>query len=125
MDEEKVFIFSGEFLDYDCQLNAKMVKNAVKLLKNVDMEGHFSLAYEGLYMSQGQQSIIRILNMLYLIPSNSILLLDAPFAKVDLKVRNDLIEVMKRLKDMQIILTTSVIEEVEANSICLKEPVKI
>lgn len=119
MDEEKVFIFSGEFLDYDCQLNAKMVKNAVKLLKNVDMEGHFSLAYEGLYMSQGQQSIIRILNMLYLIPSNSILLLDAPFAKVDLKVRNDLIEVMKRLKDMQIILTTSVIEEVEANAICL------
>ena len=37
MDEEKVFIFSGEFLDYDCQLNAKMVKNAVKLLKNVDI----------------------------------------------------------------------------------------
>lgn len=80
MDEEKVFIFSGEFLDYDCQLNAKMVKNAVKLLKNVDMEGHFSLAYEGLYMSQGQQSIIRILNMLYLIPSNSILLLDNTYA---------------------------------------------
>ena len=26
---------------------------------------------------------------------------------------------MKRLKDMQIILTTSVIEEVEANAICL------
>ena len=114
MDEEKVFIFSGEFLDYDCQLNAKMVKNAVKLLKNVDMERYFSLAYEGVYMSQGQQSVIQILNLLYLIPSNSILLLDAPFAKVDLKVRNDLIEVMKRLKDMQIILTTSVIEEVEA-----------
>lgn len=119
MDEEKVFIFSGEFLDYDCQLNAKMVKNAVKLLKNVDMEGHFSLAYEGLYMSQGQQSIIRILNMLYLIPSNSILLLDAPFAKVDLKVRNDLIEVMKRLKDVQIILTTTITEETEENVIYL------
>ena len=119
MDEDKVFIFSGEFLDYDCQLNSKMVKNAMKLLKNVDMEGQFSLAYEGLYMSQGQQSVIQILNMLYLIPSNSILLLDAPFAKVDLKVRNDLIEVMKRLNDVQIILTTSIIEETEANVICL------
>ena len=119
MDEEKVFIFSGEFLDYDCQLNAKMVKNAVKLLKNVDMEGHFSLAYVGLYMSQGQQSIIRILNMLYLIPSNSILLLDAPFAKVDSKIRNNLIEVMKRLKDVQIILTTTITEETEENVIYL------
>lgn len=54
MEENKVFIFSGEFLDYDCQLNTKMIKNAMKLLKNVDMERYFSLAYEGVYMSQGQ-----------------------------------------------------------------------
>ena len=32
MEENKVFIFSGEFLDYDCQLNTKMIKNAMKLL---------------------------------------------------------------------------------------------
>ena len=61
MEENKVFIFSGEFLDYDCQLNTKMIKNAMKLLKNVDMERYFSLAYEGVYMSQGQQSVIQIL----------------------------------------------------------------
>ena len=73
MEENKVFIFSGEFLDYDCQLNTKMIKNAMKLLKNVDMERYFSLAYEGVYMSQGQQSVIQILNLLYLIPSNSII----------------------------------------------------
>ena len=115
MEENKVFIFSGEFLDYDCQLNTKMIKNAMKLLKNVDMERYFSLAYEGVYMSQGQQSVIQILNLLYLIPSNSILLLDAPFAKVDSKIRNNLIEVMKRLKDVQIILTTTITEETEEN----------
>jgi len=120
LDEDKVFIFSGEFLDYDCQLNRKMVKNAIKLLKHVDMEGQFSLDYEGLYMSQGRQSVIQILNMLYLIPSNSILLLDAPFVKVDLKARNDLMEVMKRLKDVQIILTTTINEEIETNVICLR-----
>lgn len=61
MEENKVFIFSGEFLDYDCQLNTKMIKNAMKLLKNVDMERYFSLAYEGVYMSQGQQSVIQTL----------------------------------------------------------------
>ena len=44
MEENKVFIFSGEFLDYDCQLNTKMIKNAMKLLKNIDMERYFSLA---------------------------------------------------------------------------------
>lgn len=119
MEENKVFIFSGEFLDYDCQLNTKMIKNAMKLLKNVDMERYFSLAYEGVYMSQGQQSVIQILNLLYLIPSNSILLLDAPFAKVDSKIRNNLIEVMKRLKDVQIILTTTITEETEENVIYL------
>lgn len=123
-DEDKVFIFSGEFLDYDCQLNRKMIKNAIKLLKHVDMEGKFSLDYEGLYMSQGQQSVIQILNMLYLIPSNSILLLDAPFAKVDLKVRNDLMEIMKRLKDVQIILTATINEEIETNVICLRRTCK-
>ena len=73
------------------------------------------MAYEGVYMSQGQQSVIQILNLLYLIPSNSILLLDAPFAKVDSKIRNNLIEVMKRLKDVQIILTTTITEETEEN----------
>ncbi|RHP30660.1 MULTISPECIES: RNA-binding domain-containing protein [Clostridia] len=119
MEENKVFIFSGEFLDYDCQLNTKMIKNAMKLLKNVDMERYFSLAYEGVYMSQGQQSVIQILNLLYLIPSNSIILLDAPFAKVDSKIRNNLIEVMKRLKDVQIILTTTITEETEENVIYL------
>ena len=31
MEENKVFIFSGEFLDYDCQLNTKMIKNAVHI----------------------------------------------------------------------------------------------
>lgn len=72
MEENKVFIFSGEFLDYDCQLNTKMIKNAMKLLKNVDMERYFSLAYEGVYMSQGQQSVIQILNLLYLIPCNGV-----------------------------------------------------
>ena len=45
------------------------------------MERYFSLAYEGVYMSQGQQSVIQILNLLYLIPSNSIILLDAPLLK--------------------------------------------
>ena len=83
------------------------------------MERYFSLAYEGVYMSQGQQSVIQILNLLYLIPSNSILLLDAPFAKMDSKIRNNLIEVMKRLKDVQIILTTTITEETEENVIYL------
>ena len=30
MEENKVFIFSGEFLDYDCQLNTKMCKTTTK-----------------------------------------------------------------------------------------------
>ena len=41
------------------------------------------------------------------------------FAKVDSKIRNNLIEVMKRLKDVQIILTTTITEETEENVIYL------
>ena len=41
MEENKVFIFSGEFLDYDCQLNTKMIKNAMKLLKMLIWKGIF------------------------------------------------------------------------------------
>lgn len=41
------------------------------------------------------------------------LILDDPFAKVDHETRNNLLEVMKRIKDVQIILTTGIHKEVE------------
>ena len=40
MEENKVFIFSGEFLDYDCQLNTKMIKNAMKMCIRDRLPGH-------------------------------------------------------------------------------------
>ena len=111
-----IYIFSGEFLDYDYIFNSVMIRNAKDLLRKVGCEDNtvyelqLDHARKFRYISAGMQFMIRILNMLYYIPSNSVLLIDAPFSKLDVNMIKFLSTVMKKLSNVQIILTANMAE---------------
>lgn len=123
-----VYIFSGDLLKYDYKFKNIMVKNAVDLLKKNGYEDdeifekYFNFKGEFQFISEGMQSVIRILNMLYYIPDNSVLLLDDPFAMLDINSVEMLLTVMRKLQTVQIILSANMYEgeRIQGNKIYLE-----
>ena len=123
-----IYIFSGEFLDYDYVFNSVMITNAKDLLRKVGCEDnkiyelHIDNERKFRYISGGLQFAIRFLNMLHYIPTNSILLIDSPFSKLDSNMTNLLLTVMKKLSNVQIILTANIVkgEMLQGNKIYLE-----
>lgn len=127
LNYHNVYLYSGEFLNYDYQFSDVMIKNAVDLLNKCGfsdrriVKDNYNIIENYRYISGGQQAVIRILNMLSYIPQDSVLLLDAPFAMLDTGTIALLLMVMRQLK-IQIILTANIgdAEKLEGNKIYLE-----
>lgn len=127
LDQSKVHLYSGEFLNYDYTFTNVMIKNAVKLLDTCGVnDTHFIKGYSNFnsnyhYMSGSIQAVIRILNMLSQVQEGSVLLLDAPFAMLDRNAAQLILEVIRHLQ-IQVILTANVREGswLEGNKIFLE-----
>lgn len=123
-----IYFFSGQFLNYDYDFNTVMVRNAKNLLRRIRYEDNevYKEYFDGerkfRYISEGVQFIIRVLNMLYYIPANSVLLIDEPFSMLDSNMTEILFTVMRRLSDVQIVLTANMYEDeiVQGNKIYLE-----
>ncbi|MBP3326827.1 MAG: putative DNA binding domain-containing protein [Coprococcus sp.] len=127
LNYHNVYLYSGEFLNYDYQFSDIMIKNAVDLLNKCGfsdrriVNDNFHIIENYRYISGGQQAVIRILNMLSYIPQDSVLLLDAPFAMLDTGTIALLLMVMRQLQ-IQIILTANMhdAERLKGNKIYLQ-----
>lgn len=113
LKHKKVYIYNGEYLNYDYQFTSIMVENALALLKRCGLFDNFILK-EGIdfkdkysYISVGMQTVIRLLNMLSYVSKDSILLLDNPFATLDMNEIDLILKVIHSLQ-IQTILTSGV-----------------
>ena len=77
LNNKKVYLYSGGFLNYDYQFSNTMLKNAFDLLNRHGMDycsilkasRDFNSHYK--YISEGEQALIRMLNILSYIPEDS------------------------------------------------------
>lgn len=74
-------------------------------------------------MSEGMQAYYWILNVLFSAPSESVLLMDDPFAMLDICTAEDLMAIMKKMNDIQFILTGNLSMDVpeDCNRILVNE----
>lgn len=127
LKQKSIYIFNGEYLNYDYQFTNIMVENALVLLKRCGLldsfirKGDINLKGEYSYISEGMQAFIRLLNMLSYISKDSILLLDAPFAMLDMNAIDLLLRVIHSLQ-IQTIVTSGIhgVEKIKGNKIYLE-----
>lgn len=110
---DKIFLYSGEFARDTYWLSDSKIKMALDLLNNLnvkdeklfDMYSHKDTKY--LFVSQGYQIYLTILNILATMPKGSIFLCDDPFASLDRIMAEKMYDVMEKLEGIQFILTAN------------------
>lgn len=113
INRDIIYLFSGEFINHKRRLNGEMIKNANKLLDEMRIENPYrvelSKSNDKSYnlMSGGVQTYYWILNILYNMPQESVLLIDEPFAMLNTYIAGQLLNIMGKMKGIQFILTAS------------------
>lgn len=113
VNRSMIYLFSGEFIGRKYKLDREMINNANDLLDRMGIENKYkvnfidsnSKSYN--LMSGGIQTFYHILNILFNTPTNSVLLIDEPFAMLDSYTIDQLLYIMGEMKGIQFILTSN------------------
>lgn len=113
VNRNMIYLVSGEFIGRKYKLDREMIDNANELLdrmgiKNkhkVDFIDSKNKSYN--LMSGGIQTFYHILNILFNTPTNSVLLIDEPFAMLDNYIIDQILYIMGEMKGIQFILTSN------------------
>lgn len=113
VNRNMIYLVSGEFIGRKYKLDREMINNANELLDRMGIENKYkvdfidsnSKSYN--LMSGGIQTFYHILNILFNTPTNSVLLIDEPFAMLDNYTIDQLLYIMGEIKGIQFILTSN------------------
>lgn len=113
VNRNMIYLVSGEFIGRKYKLDREMINNANELLDRMGIENKYkvdfidsnSKSYN--LMSGGIQTFYHILNILFNTPTNSVLLIDEPFAMLDNYTIDQLLYIMGEMKGIQFILTSN------------------
>ena len=110
---DKIFLFYGEFLRDTYWLSDTKIKAACELLDRLNIEkdpifdDYLDNNKKYRFASHGKQMLLSIISLLATIPNESVFLCDDPFASLDIETADKLYDVMERIKDVQFILTSN------------------
>lgn len=113
VNRNMIYLFSGEFIGRKYKLDREMINNANELLDRMGIENKYKVDFIDSnskpynLMSGGIQTFYHILNILFNTPTNSVLLIDEPFAMLDNYTIDQLLYIMGEMKGIQFILTSN------------------
>lgn len=113
VNRNMIYLVSGEFIGHKYKLDREMINNANDLLDRMGIENKYKVNFidsnSKTYnlMSGGIQTFYHILNILFNTPTNSVLLIDEPFAILDSYTIDQLLYIMGEMKGIQFILTSN------------------
>jgi ABC-type multidrug transport system ATPase subunit len=116
---DRLYLFSGEFIGNKYKLDSDQINNAGNLLNKLEIVDEYTAlistednkSYN--FMSEGMQAYYWILNLLYHVPQNSVVMIDELFAKLDLHMTENILNIMDKIENVQFILTANLMMDVK------------
>lgn len=116
---DRLYLFSGEFIGNKYKLDSDQINNAGKLLNKLEIVDEYTALISAEdnksynFMSGGMQAYYWILNLLYHVPQNSVVMIDELFAKLDLHMTENILNIMDKIENVQFILTANLMMDVK------------
>lgn len=113
LERDKVFLFSGEFINDSYLLSDSIMGNAMKLLENLKTEDNYLMDYyinkspKYHILSGGMQTYLKIIGLISSLPQGSILLCDEPFSRLDTCAIEKLCNIIEKIEGIQFVLTVN------------------
>jgi hypothetical protein len=128
VDRDRVYLLIGEFIGHKYKLSNGMINNVNQFLDEKGIENIYKIDISNSecksynIMSGGVQTYYWLVNLISNTPQDSVLMIDEPFAMLDYNTVNEVLNIMKKMKNIQFILTSnqSVAVNEEYNTIILE-----